>query len=186
MADERDATGDGGDSSVSARDLAQRTGRHMYARDHASQGLGMVLETVSPGRACLSMRVRADMLNGHGTCHGGFIFALADSAFAFACNSRNAVTVASACHIDFIRPGAENDLLRAEAVERSLVGRSGVYDIAVSNQRGELVALFRGKSRRIRGEVVTESVRPSDPDAGAGRAMPRSATRNDNSRMGGT
>lgn len=151
------ATTDAIDDPAAALELAQRAGRHMYTRDRASQGLGMVLESVSPGRACLSMRVRPDMLNGHGTCHGGFIFALADSAFAFACNSRNAVTVASACHIDFVRPGTEGDVLRAEAVERSLEGRSGVYDISVTNQRGEIVALFRGKSRRIRGELVVGS-----------------------------
>lgn len=170
MPDQREATvadaGVGGDAA--ALDLAQRAGRQMYARDRASQGLGMVLDSVSPGRARLSMRVRADMLNGHGTCHGGFIFALADSAFAFACNSRNAVTVASACHIDFVRPGAAGDVLRAEAVERSLEGRSGVYDITVSNQRGEIVALFRGKSRRIRGEVLAGDAASPDPDRGAG------------------
>lgn len=157
MADEQGATVDGDEDAAAARDLARQAASHMYARDRASQGLGMVLESVSPGRACLTMRVRADMLNGHGTCHGGFIFALADSAFAFACNSRNVVTVASACHIDFVRPGAEGDVLRADALERSLEGRSGVYDISVTNQRGEIVALFRGKSRRIRGEVVTGS-----------------------------
>jgi len=100
------------------------------------------------------MVVRRDMLNGHRTCHGGFIFALADSAFAFACNSRNEANVAAACQIEYLLPGYEGDLLQAEAVERALSGKNGVYDIAVSNQHGELIALFRGKSHRIRGTVI--------------------------------
>ena len=100
------------------------------------------------------MKVRADMLNGHATCHGGFIFTLADSAFAFACNSANMSTVASGCSIDFIAPAREDDVLTAIGRERSLSGRTGVYDIEVTNQRGETVALFRGKSYRIKGHVI--------------------------------
>jgi acyl-CoA thioesterase len=100
------------------------------------------------------MTVRADMLNGHAICHGGFIFTLADSAFAFACNSYNLTTVASGCTIDFVAPARECDTLTARAVERSVSGRTGVYDIEVQNQRGETIAYFRGKAYRVRGHVV--------------------------------
>lgn len=134
--------------------LAQAVGAAMYAVDAASQGLGMEVAEVAPGYARLTMRIRPDMLNGHQTCHGGFIFALADSAFAFACNSRNASTVASGCTIDFLAPGLAGDVLTAVAQERSLAGRTGVYDVAVSNQDGRQVALFRGRSYRIKGQIV--------------------------------
>jgi acyl-CoA thioesterase len=126
----------------------------MYARDRASQALGMHIVHVGAGHAELSMRVRGDMLNGHLTCHGGFIFSLADSAFAFACNSYNLVTVASGCTIEFVAPARENDLLTAVARERSVSGRTGVYDIEVSNQDGAAIAFFRGKSYRIKGHVI--------------------------------
>lgn len=99
------------------------------------------------------------MLNGHRTCHGGFIFALADSAFAFACNSRNESTVAAGCQIDYLIPGQEGDVLTAEAVERSLSGKTGIYDISVFNQEGRLIALFRGKSHRIQGFVLPADAR---------------------------
>ncbi|HET9340859.1 MAG TPA: hydroxyphenylacetyl-CoA thioesterase PaaI [Casimicrobiaceae bacterium] len=128
----------------------------MYERDTASIALGMTVTAVSPGHAELSMTVRADMLNGHAICHGGFIFTLADSAFAYACNSYNLVTVASGCSIDFLAPAREGDVLTARAAERSAAGRTGVYDIDVVNQRGETIALFRGKSYRIKGHVVEE------------------------------
>ena len=134
--------------------LAEATANAMYARDNATQSLGMQIHEVRPGYARLSMTVRADMLNGHASCHGGFIFALADSAFAFSCNSRNQVTVASGCSIEYLAPGALNDVLTAEATEQSLAGRTGVYDILVSNQDGKRIALFRGKSYRIKGEVI--------------------------------
>jgi acyl-CoA thioesterase len=98
--------------------------------------------------------VRGDMLNGHAICHGGFIFTLADSAFAFACNSRNHNTVASAGNIDFLAPAQEGDLLTAEAVEQSLSGRTGVYDIGVTRGDGIRIAMLRGKSHRIQGEVI--------------------------------
>lgn len=120
----------------------------------------MRIDAVSPGAATLSMTVREDMLNGHDICHGGFIFALADSAFAFACNSYNFVTVASGCSIDFLAPARQGDVLSASAQERSASGRTGVYDIDVTNQRGERVALFRGKSYRIKGSVMPAS--PTD------------------------
>jgi len=134
--------------------LAEATVQAMYPRDNASQALGMKILEIAPGRARMSMLVRSDMLNGHATCHGGFIFALADSAFAFSCNSRNQATVASGCSIEYLAPGAVNDVLTAEAIEQSLAGRTGVYDITVTNQDGKRIALFRGKSYRIKGEVI--------------------------------
>jgi acyl-CoA thioesterase len=143
-------------SSADAQDLAERVAKQMYARDRASQMMGMQVATVGPGHAKLVMTVRADMLNGHATCHGGFIFTLADSAFAFACNSNNQTTVASGCTIDFIAPAREGDVLTAVARERSASGRTGVYDIDVRNQRGDDIAFFRGKSYRIKGHVIVD------------------------------
>ena len=140
-----------------ARALAKRVAEGMYSRDRASQALGMKIVSIGPGRAEMTMAVRADMLNGHAICHGGFIFALADSSFAFACNSYNLTTVASGCAIDYMAPAREGDVLTAHARERSVSGRTGVYDIEVKNQRGETIALFRGKSYRIKGHVVEES-----------------------------
>ena len=134
--------------------LAQAVAEGMYANDSATQGLGMRVVDVAPGYARLTMTVRGDMLNGHRTCHGGFIFALADSAFAFSCNSRNVATVASGCTIDFMAPGFEGDVLTAEAQERSLAGRTGIYDITVTNQEGRAIAVFRGRSYRIKGQVI--------------------------------
>ena len=116
---------------------------------------------MGPGTAELSMPVRPDMLNGHQTCHGGFIFALADSAFAFACNSHNRNTVASGCSIDYLAPGREGDVLTAHAVEQSRAGRLGLYDIIVTNQDGVRIALFRGKSYQISGEVISGAVPPA-------------------------
>jgi acyl-CoA thioesterase len=118
--------------------------------------MGMQISAIGPGYAELTMTVRADMLNGHAICHGGFIFTLADSAFAFACNSYNLTTVASGCAIDFVAPAREGDVLAAMARERSVSGRTGVYDIEVTNQRGETVAYFRGKSYRIKGHVIED------------------------------
>lgn len=137
-----------------AQALAERAGKTMYERDPASQALGMSLDEIRPGYARMSMTVRPDMLNGHASCHGGFIFALADSAFAFACNSHNFVTVGAGCTIDYLAPGREGDRLTAEAVEMSLAGKTGIYDIKVSNQEGKTIALFRGKSHRVSGHVV--------------------------------
>ena len=137
-----------------AAESAGAVGEAMYARDGASQALGMALEEVRPGYARLRMTVRPDMLNGHGTCHGGLVFALADSAFAFACNSRNVVTVASGCTIEFLAPAEEGDVLVAEAQERSLAGRNGVYDVDVRRDGGGLVATFRGRSAATRGRVL--------------------------------
>ena len=137
-----------------AQALAERVAAAMWQRDVASQALGMCLARIAPGHAELAMTVRADMLNGHAICHGGFIFTLADSAFAFACNSYNLTTVASGCAIDFVAPAREGDALTARAFERSVSGRTGVYDIEVQNQRGETIAYFRGKAYRVRGHVV--------------------------------
>lgn len=134
--------------------LAELAGKTMFERDPASQALGMTLDEIRPGYARMSMPVRADMLNGHATCHGGYIFMLADSAFAFACNSHNFATVGAGCTIDYLSPGREGDRLSAEAVEQALAGKTGVYDIVVTNQDGRKVALFRGKSHRVSGHVV--------------------------------
>jgi acyl-CoA thioesterase len=139
-----------------AQALAERVAAAMYTRDRASQSLGIKIAVVGPGHAELMMVVRSDMLNGHAICHGGLIFTLADSAFAFACNSYNVMTVASGCAIDFVAPAREGDVLTAVAQERSVSGRTGVYDIEVTNQRGERIAFFRGKSYRIKGHVLEE------------------------------
>jgi acyl-CoA thioesterase len=135
--------------------LAQAVGRAMYESDNASRALGMVLEEVRPGHATMRMTVRDDMINGHDICHGGLIFTLADSAFAFACNARNQVTVAAGAEIHFISPGRKGETLTAVAQERAGAGRSGIYDIAVTESTsGRLIALFRGRSHRIEGSVV--------------------------------
>jgi acyl-CoA thioesterase len=134
--------------------LAVLAGKTMYERDPASQALGMTLDAIRPGYARMRMRVRDDMLNGHGTCHGGYIFMLADSAFAFACNSHNFNTVGAGCTIDYLAPGRAGDVLVAEAVEQALSGKTGVYDVVVTDQDGRKIALFRGKSHRVAGHVV--------------------------------
>jgi acyl-CoA thioesterase len=118
--------------------------------------LGMQLVEVKPGYARLTMRVRSDMVNGHRICHGGLIFTLADSAFAVSCNSHNDSTVAAAAAIDFLAPAMEGDELSAEAHELWRSGRSGLYEITVTNQRGERIALFRGRSQRITGQVAPD------------------------------
>ncbi|WP_312516793.1 hydroxyphenylacetyl-CoA thioesterase PaaI [Massilia sp.] len=134
--------------------LAELAGRTMFERDPASQALGMTLEEIKPGYARMSMAIRPDMLNGHGTAHGGYIFMLADSAFAFACNSHNLNTVGAGCTIDYLAPGRAGDVLVAEAVEQALQGKTGVYDVTVSDQEGRNIALFRGKSHRVGGLVA--------------------------------
>jgi acyl-CoA thioesterase len=141
-------------SPVEALQLAQDTAKAMWSRDHAAQALGMAIGDVRPGTARVTMSVRQDMVNGHAICHGGMLFTLADTAFAYACNSFNRNTVASACNIDFLAPAHLGDTLVAEALERSQSGRTGVYDVTVSTTAGKTVALFRGKSYRIQGEVI--------------------------------
>jgi acyl-CoA thioesterase len=137
--------------------MAERVAAAMFARDAASQSLGMEVKEVRPGYARLTLLVRPNMLNGHAICHGGIVFSLADSAFAFACNSRNQSTVASGCSIDFLAPARSGDELTAEAMERALLGRIGIYDVTVTNQEGKTIALFRGRSYRVTGEVVPPS-----------------------------
>ncbi|MDD5028451.1 MAG: hydroxyphenylacetyl-CoA thioesterase PaaI [Rhodoferax sp.] len=141
-------------ADTSPQQLADEVTQAMWPRDRASQGLGIQILSVKPGYAHLTMTVRPDMVNGHQICHGGFIFTLADSSFAYACNSYNANTVASGCSIDYLAPAGEGEVLEAEAIERSLAGRTGVYDITVRIRGGKTVALFRGKSYRIQGEVI--------------------------------
>ncbi|NWG25214.1 MAG: hydroxyphenylacetyl-CoA thioesterase PaaI [Pseudorhodoplanes sp.] len=126
----------------------------MWAEDRASRGLGMQLVSVAPGRAELAMTVTEAMVNGHNICHGGFIFTLADSSFAFACNTYNQRTVAQHCAVTFLRPGKLGDRLTARAAERQRQGRSGIYDITVTRDDGTVIAEFRGHSRTIEGEIV--------------------------------
>ncbi|MDH4450014.1 MAG: hydroxyphenylacetyl-CoA thioesterase PaaI [Rhodoferax sp.] len=141
-----------------AEQLAQDAANAMWSRDHVAQSMAMALDEVRPGFARLSMVIRQDMVNGHAICHGGMLFTLADTAFAYACNSHNHNTVASACHIDFLAPSHLGETLVAEAHERALSGRAGVYDVTVSTAKGKTVALFRGKSARIKGEVTASLV----------------------------
>jgi acyl-CoA thioesterase len=140
--------------SSDAQALAERAAQALYERDLASQALGMRMLEVRPGFCRVSMRVRADMLNGHKICHGGLIFSLADSAFAFSCNSYDSNTVAAAASIDFLDAAREGDELEAVAVELWRTRRNGIYEITVSNQRGERVALFRGRSYQVDGKVT--------------------------------
>ena len=142
--------------TLSAQQLAQACAAAMWADDKASQGLGMAIETVTPGRSVLSMTVREDMVNGHSICHGGFIFTLADSAFAFACNSENFNTVAAGVRIEFLAPAKLGDRLTAVAEQVHQGGRTGVYDVVVTNQKERRLAVFRGNSHRIGGALVDE------------------------------
>lgn len=133
-----------------AQSIAERSAAAMYANDRASQSLGIRVVETRPGYAKTTMLVRDDMVNGHGACHGGLIFSLADSAFAFSCNSHGGVVVAAAASIDFLAPAQGGDELTAVAVERWRSRRSGVYEVTVANQRGETIALFRGRSHQVR------------------------------------
>jgi acyl-CoA thioesterase len=147
---------DANGARASAQSLAERVAARMSDADRASRALGMRIESVAPGRAEMTMTVRDDMLNGHAICHGGYIFLLADSTFAFACNSYNCNTVAQGCSIDYLAPARAGDVLHASGVERSRTGRTGVYDIEVTNHHGTTIALFRGKSYRVDGNIVDE------------------------------
>ena len=135
-----------------AQQTADLVREGMLRNDRASKMLGMRIVEVSPGAATLSMAIRDDMLNGHDICHGGLIATLADSAFAFACNSYNELTVASGFGIDFVAPGRAGDVLTAHCIEVTKAGRTGVYDTEVTNQRGERVAVFRGRSYTMKGK----------------------------------
>lgn len=141
-------------SPAEAQALAEATAQAMWPRDQAAQALGMKIVRVRPGEALVTMTVRPNMVNGHHICHGGMIFSLADTAFAYACNSYNKNTVASACHIDFLAPAKEDETLEAEATEQFSAGRTSVYDVTVRTTSGKKIALFRGKSQRINGEVI--------------------------------
>jgi acyl-CoA thioesterase len=143
-------------SALSPLELAQESARIMWAEDTATRHVGMQLLEVAPGRAKLSLTVREEFTNGHGMCHGGYIFMLADSAFAFACNSHNQRAVAASAAIEFIAAAQRGDLLTAECAEQSRGGRSGLYDTRVTDQNGRLIALFRGRSATIRGRFVEE------------------------------
>ena len=136
-------------------DLARRVGQALWAADTASKDtMGMELMECSPGRAVVRMEVKALHLNGHQICHGGFIFTLADTTFAFACNSHNKVTVAAGCTIEFLKSAQLGDVLTCVGVEQTLMGRHGIYDMQVNNQQGEIIAMFRGKSAQIAGVIV--------------------------------
>jgi acyl-CoA thioesterase len=139
---------------------ADHVGRGMLAEDEASRGLGMRVERMGPGTATLSMAVRPEMLNGFKICHGGFISTLADSAFAFACNSYNELTVAAGFTVDFIAPAKEGDVLTADAREVGIAGRTGIYDATVRNQCGELIATFRGRSHRLKDRKTVPVANP--------------------------
>ena len=138
--------------------LAEATAEAMYSADPCTRAFGIKLETIRPGYARMSMQVRPEFLNGHQTCHGGLIFTLADSAFAFACNSHNINTVAAGCSIEFLRPVSVGEILTAECSEQTLQGRHGIYDVCVTTAAGETVAMFRGKSAQIKGHLVATDV----------------------------
>ncbi|MBE0507830.1 MAG: hydroxyphenylacetyl-CoA thioesterase PaaI [Marinospirillum sp.] len=140
-------------TQLSPQQLAEACAESMFSRDQASQQLGMKILSVNPGKAVLTMTVDNRMIQGHGACHGGYLFTLADSAFAFACNTYDLATVASGCSIEYVAPAKEGDQLTATAEERSRGSRTGVYDITITNQDGQTVALFRGKSYQVRGSV---------------------------------
>ncbi|KTQ96308.1 phenylacetic acid degradation protein PaaD [Aureimonas ureilytica] len=139
---------------LDAHALAEACATAMMASDEASRHLGMRIESIAPGSAVLSMAIAPFMLNGHGIAHGGFVFALADSAFAFACNGRDERTVGQQASIAYIAPTRLGDTLRASARELHRRARSGLYDVQVTNQRGELVAEFRGHCRVVAGRVL--------------------------------
>lgn len=142
-------------SDINAEAMAQQVGVSMFAADTASRDtMGMQLLYCKPGEASMRMTIKDKHLNGHHMCHGGFIFTLADSTFAFACNSHNKATVASAASIEFLKPAHVGDVLTCVGVEQIMSGRHGVYDMTVRNQHDQVIALFRGKSAQIQGQVV--------------------------------
>lgn len=144
---------------TSAQQTADLVREGMFRNDRASRLLGMQIVDVKPGSATLAMTIRDDMLNGHDICHGGLITTLADSAFAYACNSYNELTVASGFGVDFIAPGRFGDVLTARCTEISKAGRTGVYDTEVTNQRGERIAMFRGRSYTMKGKPAVPADR---------------------------
>lgn len=143
-------------TNTAEQKLAEECADVMALHDAVSQSLGIKIESLAPGKAVLSMQVREDMLNGHGICHGGMIFTLADTAFAYACNSENQAAVASGCSIDFLRPGAKGERLIATAEKHYQSRRTGLYDVSVCNQDNEVLAQFRGRAFRINRTVISE------------------------------
>jgi len=142
---------------MNADEIARACGEKLWEDDQVRRLLGLEFVEIVPGGATISMEVRRDMLNSHGTCHGGVIFTLADSAFAYACNSRDATTLAQTCSVTFLVAGQLGDVLTAEAREVSRAGRSGVYDVTVTRQDGVVVAEFRGVTRTVRGAVLDDA-----------------------------
>lgn len=151
---------------MDAQAIAEAARDAMLKDDHATQMLGIRIDAVGPGSATLSMTVRPDMLNGHAICHGGLVTTLADSAFAFACNAYNEVTVASGFDVNLVAAARAGDVLVATATEVSKAGRTGVYDVGVHNQRGEVVAAFRGRSYTMKGQALV-------PGLPMGKGIPR-------------
>jgi len=141
---------------MTPQERAEACAASMMASDNATQHLGMEVSGVSPGHATMAMTVRPEMVNGHAICHGGYIFTLADSAFAFACNSYNQRVVAQMAQITFLAPAFEGDRLTATAAEVWKQGRGGIYDIHVTNQNGDQIAEFRGHSRTVKGTHLPE------------------------------
>ena len=141
---------------MSPQEVAERVRDGMYLNDTVAQFFGMQFLEIAPGYVKISMKIRPEMLNGFKICHGGMVTTLADTAFAYACNSCNEQTVASGLSMDFIAPSYENEVLVAEAKEVSQAGRTGVYDITVTKSTGELIAVMRGKSYRIKGRPVVD------------------------------
>ena len=134
---------------ISEQERAERAAEALMVNDHATQKLGISIDAIAPGFARMRMRVVKDMLNGHASCHGGYLFTLGDSAFAFACNSFNQMAVAASAGIEYLAPAYLDDELVAEASIQSQGRRTGLYDVVITNQRNERVALFRGRSHRL-------------------------------------
>jgi acyl-CoA thioesterase len=150
---------------MSPQQLAEAVRDVMWADDRASRSLGMFVVAVGPGTATSVMTVREDMLNGHDICHGGLVAMLADSTFAYACNAYNEITVASGFDVSLIAAAHLGDELTAQCVEVAKAGRTGVYDITVTNQRGERIAVFRGRSYTMKGKPVIEGLPMGKPNS---------------------
>ena len=157
------AAADQASGPVAAQHEAQRVAEAvregMFRNDRVAQQMGMHVSAIGPGSATVTMTVRADMLNGFAICHGGLVTTLADTAFAYACNAYNDLTVASGLSVDLLAPSHEGDVLTAIAHEVARTGRTGVYDVEVRNQRGERIAMFRGRSYCMKGRVVVQGLK---------------------------
>lgn len=141
-------------SDRSPKALAEAIATALMANDAASGYLGLTLEAVAPGAATMSMTVESELLNGLDVCHGGFIFSLADTAMAYASNAHNRPALAQSCQVSFLAPARRGDRLTAQAKETATAGRTGIYDVEVRNQDGRLIAVFRGQTRTVQGEIV--------------------------------